>query len=199
MKSKSSAIILRLERELLDVTDRSLYSFGDQESMARFHKAAMAVALDEFISFADSDVAKFVIYAIEKVPHVKSFFDSLRGETELVAKLSKTAQEKLNDNEWRWVFAKDGSGMLPALQNESKHFAEQVRIGEKIIRPDMLDSLINLTQKNNLDALTEKIADLTVAVERIAAGQYSDRVAMFYSARQTYIEVRCNVSSDTSK
>jgi hypothetical protein len=45
-----------------------------------------------------------------------------------------------------------------------------------------------LTQKNNLDALTEKVIALTHAVERITAGQYNDRIAMFYGARQTYIE-----------
>lgn len=45
-----------------------------------------------------------------------------------------------------------------------------------------------MTQKNNLDALMQKVMELTGAVERIAAGQYNDRVAMFYGARQLYIE-----------
>jgi hypothetical protein len=52
----------------------------------------------------------------------------------------------------------------------------------------MMNALICLTQQRNLDALTDKIIELTDTVERIAAGQYNDRISMFYEARQTYIE-----------
>ena len=52
----------------------------------------------------------------------------------------------------------------------------------------MMNALICLNQQHNLDALTDKIIELTDTVERIAAGQYNDRISMFYEARQTYIE-----------
>ena len=122
------------------------------------------------------------------MPHLKKVFDSLKSKTQLVAKLSENAQQKLESGEWHWIFAKDGSGMLPALKDAAEHFAEQIRVGEIVIRPELLNSLISLTQMNNLNALTDKVIFLTDAVERIAAGQYNDRIAMFYGARQMYIE-----------
>jgi hypothetical protein len=124
----------------------------------------------------------------EKAPHIKKVFDSLKGKTELFVKLSDKAQEKLESKEWHWVLSKDGSGMLPILKDSAEDFAEQIRVGERVIKPDMLNSLIGLTQKKNLDALTDKVIYLTDVVEQISAGQYNDRVAMAYGARQMYIE-----------
>lgn len=188
MNANETALILRPEQALFDVTDKSLYSFNERESMTKFREAATVMALDRFFSLADSDAAKFVAYVAEKVPHLKSVFNSLKGKTELVVKLSDEARKKLESGEWHWVFAKDGSGMLPILKDAAEDFAAQIRVGKITVRPDMLNSLISLTQKNNLDALTDKVIYLTDVVERIAAGQYNDRVAMFYSARQMYIE-----------
>lgn len=188
MNTNENALILRPDQALFDVTDKSLYSFSERESMTKFREASTVMALNRFFSLADSDAAKFVVYLTEKAPHLKKVFDSLKGKTELVVKLSENAREKLESEEWHWVFAKDGSGMLPSLKDAAEHFAEQIRVGQKTVRPDMLNSLIGLTQKNNLDALTEKVIYLTDVVERIAAGQYNDRVAMFYGARQMYIE-----------
>lgn len=189
MNINENALLLRPEQTLFDVTDKSLYSFSERESGLKFREVSTIMALNQFFSLADSDAAKFVVYIAEKMPPLKSFFDSLRGKTEFVVKLSDEARKKLESEEWRWVFAKDGNGMIPSLyDNMGKHFAEQIRVGEKTIRPDMLNSLIGLTQKNNLDALTEKVIYLTDIVERIAAGQYNDRISMFYGARQIYIE-----------
>lgn len=180
--------MLNSEPVLLDVTDKSLYSFNEHENMALFRNVAATAALDRFFSLADSDAAHFAIYMAEKVPYIKDAFDAIKGETEIVAKLSANARKKLESGEWKWLFADDGSGMLPALyDNVGKHFAEQIRVGEQTIRPELMGALMSLVQKSNLDALTEKVIYLTGITERIAVGQYNDRVAMFYGARQMYI------------
>lgn len=171
-----------------DATDKSLYSFNERQSMTKFREASAVMAVDRFFSLADSDTAKFVIHATEKIPYVKKIFDSLKGQPEIVVKLSDEAKKKLESGEWHWVFSQDGSGILPTLKDEANQFAKQVRLGEKVIRPDMLNSLIDMSQKKNLDALMDKIIYLTDVVEKISAGQYNDRVAMFYGARQLYIE-----------
>lgn len=150
MSSNENALILRPEQALFDVTDKSLYSFSERESMTKFREASTVMALNRFFSLADSDAAKFVIYLTEKAPHLKKVFDSLKGKTELVVKLSENAREKLESEEWHWVFAKDGSGMLPSLKDAAEHFAEQIRVGQKKVRPDMLNSLIGLTRKRTI-------------------------------------------------
>lgn len=188
MENSGNDLILRPESAIFDVTNKSLYSFNDQESMVLFREASTIMALNRFFSLADSDTVQFVANIAEKVPHLKNVFDSLKGKTELIVKLSDDARNKLESGEWHWIFAKDGSGMLPSLKDAAEHFAGQIRVGHKAIRPDLINSLIGLTQKSNLDALTDKVIYLTDVVERIAAGQYNDRVAMFYGARQQYIE-----------
>ncbi len=188
MSGKQNALIIRPQQSLFDVTDKSLYSFNERESMLSFREASTVVSLDRFFSMADSDAARLVVYLFEKVPPLMKLFESLKGRTELFVKLSDEAKKNLESGDWHWVFAKDGSGMLPALKDSAEKFAKQIRVGEVVIRPDMLNSLIGLTQKSNVDALTEKVIYLTEIVEQIAAGQYNDRVAMAYGARQLYIE-----------
>lgn len=188
MNMSKNALIRRPEQTIFDVTDKSLYSFNEREGLSKFREAATIAALEDFFSLADSDAAKFVVYLGEKVPYIKNVFDALKGKTELVAKLSDKAKQKLASGEWHWVTTKDGSDLLTTLKDEVGHFAEQIKIGEKTIRPDLMNALISLTQQNNLDALTAKVIELTDTVERIAAGQYNDRISMFYEARQTYIE-----------
>lgn len=188
MDENRTALILRPEQALFDSTDKALYSFNEREIMNKFREASTVMTLNRFFSLADSDVIGFVAHIAEKVPHLKNVFDSLKGKSELIVKLSENAQQKLQSGEWHWVLAKDGSGMLPALKDAAEHFAEQIRVGKITVRPELLNSLIGLTQKNNLDALTDKVIFLTDVIERIAAGQYNDRVAMFYGARQIYIE-----------
>lgn len=48
MNEKETALILRPEQALLDVTDKSLYSFNERESMAKFREASTVMALNRF-------------------------------------------------------------------------------------------------------------------------------------------------------
>jgi hypothetical protein len=189
MENNETALLLRPEQALFDVTDKSFYSFNERDSMMKFREASAVVALNRFFSLADSDTVKFVIYITEKAPHLKNVFNSFKGKTELLVKLSDEARKKLESEEWRWFFAKDGSGVLPKIRDAAGHITkDHIRVVQKTVKPELLNSLMGLTQKNNLDALTEKVIYLTGVVEQIAAGQYNDRVAMFYGARQMYIE-----------
>ena len=188
MNENETALVLRSEQVLINATDKSLYSFYKRESMIKIREASTILAINRFFSLAESNDAMFIYRLTEKMPHLKKAFDSLKGKTELIVKLSEKARKNLECEEWHWVFAKDDSGLLPTLYNSAGHFAEQIRVGYKIIRPDMLNSLLGLIQKSNLDALTDKVIYLTNVVEQIAAGQYNDRVALYYGAKQLYIE-----------
>jgi len=143
------------------------------------------MALDRLIRTASSDTLQA---AASKIPALLKVFESTEGQTELIARLSAEARQKLASGEWSWLFAKDGSGMLPTLRDEAKQWAEQVRLEEVTRHPELLDSLVTVAMSINLVMLAEQINQLSDAVERIAAGQHLDRVARFYAARQLYIE-----------
>lgn len=124
MNEKETALILRPEQALLDVTDKSLYSFNERESMAKFREASTVMALNRFFSLADSEAAQLIVGIAEKVPgDLKNTFDSLKGKTELVVKMSEEARKKLESGgEWHWVLASDGGGMLPSMKDAAGTF-----------------------------------------------------------------------------
>jgi len=190
MDGNETALLLRPEQALIDATDKSLYSFDDRGSLTKFREASTVMVINRFFELTDTDAARLVAYIAKKAPHIKKIFDSLKGKTELVVKLSEEARRKLASKEWHWAMAKDGS-MLPTLKDAANDWAQQIRVDQITVRPDMIDSFIGLMQQDNLADLTQKVIELTEAVDRIAAGQYNDRIAMFYGARQLYIEAMC--------
>lgn len=184
MEEEGSAPLVRYESPLLDVTDKSLYSFNRQSVLTKLSESSGAMALDRLVKSVSGDAVRI---AASKIPGLLKVFESLQGETDWIAKLSAEGRRKLASGEWSWIFAKDGSGILPTLRDEAK-WANQVRLEEVTRHPELLDSLVNVAQSNSLAMLAAQINELSNAVERIAAGQHFDRIARFYAARQLYIE-----------
>lgn len=185
MDEERSAPLVRYDPPLLDVTDKALYSFNRRSVLTKLSESSGAMAFDRLIRTASSDTLEA---AASKIPGLLKVLESMEGHKDLIVKLSGEAREKLASGEWSWLFAKDGSGILPTLRDETKHWAKQVRLEEVTRHPELLDSLVNVTQSNNLAMLAEQINQLSDSVERIAAGQHLDRIARFYAARQLYIE-----------
>lgn len=185
MDEERSAPLVRYEPPLLDVTDKSLYSFSRRSVLTKLNESSGVMAFDRLIRTASSETLEV---AASQIPALLKVLESMEGQTDLIVKLSKEARQKLSSGEWSWLFAKDGSGILPTLRDETKHWAKQVRLEEVTRHPELLDSLVNVAQSNNLAMLAEQINQLSDAVERIAAGQHLDRIARFYAARQLYIQ-----------
>ena len=78
--------------------------------MAKFREASTVMALNRFFSLADSEARSAYCCIAEKVPHLKNTFDSLKGKTELVVKMSEEARKKLEKRRvalgfgkrWQW-------------------------------------------------------------------------------------------------
>ena len=172
------------EAPLLDATDKSLYSFNGRGALTKLCEASDIMTFDRLLETVDGD---FVRTAALKIPALLKALEALSGQPEFVAKLPKEARKKLASGEYSWLEAKDGSGLLPILR-DATGFSAQARLEEVTSRPDLMDSLVNVAQSNNLAMLADQINQLSDAVERIAAGQHFDRIARFYAARQLYIE-----------
>ena len=192
MENEAPAPLVRYEPPLLDVTDKTLYSFGRRGALSKLSESSDVMALDRLLRIVTSDTLKA---AAAKVPALMKFLESLQGQTVLIPKLSAFAQQKLASGDWHWVFAKDGSGILTTLR-DAKSFTEQVKLEEVSFRPELVDSLVNVAQASSLAQLAEQINQLSDAVERIAAGQHFDRIARFYAARQLYIEAMGMTNSE---
>jgi len=139
MDGNETALVVGPEQTLFDVTDKSLYSFDDRDSMMMFREASTAMALNRFFSLSieDFDVARFVVYLAEKIPHIKRVFDSLKGNKELVVKLSEEARRKYEQGLIYLEQAKDDSGLIASFKDAmTGKYVGKVRL-EEIIKDQM--------------------------------------------------------------
>ncbi len=184
MEDDGFAPLIRYVPPLLDVTDKSLYSFIDRNGLEKLRESSNAMVLDRLFSLLDADTARV---AMSKVPALVQVIESLQSETLIVVKQSRAMREKIASGEWFWKEFKDGSGIMPDIR-DAQGWAQKVRLEEVSFRPNLVDSLVNVAQASSLAALTDKINQLSDAVDRIADGQHYDRIARYYSAKQLYIE-----------
>lgn len=111
-----------------------------------------------------------------------------KKDPQMVVQLSELAKEKLASGEWKFAKrAKDGStygALVDSQTNRAKQFVD--------LKPEVTQSVSNLQElsaiQQQLASIAEQIEDLSTTVKRVEQGQYNDRYAGFFSARQQIIE-----------
>lgn len=108
--------------------------------------------------------------------------------TEYVAKFSDLAQEKIKKGEWI-LSIKKKTGETGAIIRDTTtgKIKEQVTLDKKTVQN--LGNLPELSAiQSQLASISEGIEDLNQIIQRVEQGQYNDRFAGFFSARQLIIE-----------
>ena len=164
---------------IIDVTDKSYYNYDFQSySLVPLQKAAGLTISENIKKGLFSHVSEASL--IEKLAN--------KGNTEYVANLSDYAKEKLKSGEWALGIKKDTGETYAVIKDtatgKNKSF---VTLDAKTVKD--LGNLPQLSAiQGQLAAITEKIEDLNHLVERVEQGQYNDRYAGFFSARQLVVE-----------
>jgi hypothetical protein len=127
-------------------------------------------------------------------PALSSFIQSIKPTKILEANISETAQQMLDKGEWLLKYSKTKDGFLPVLVDKSNHFVHQVTLKSKEIAPQLSDSLTSLATQQQLAAVMQQLEMMNNSIQRIERGQRDDRIGLFYSARQQFIEA--SVMSD---
>ena len=163
----------------IDVTNQGLYNYDfNSYSLAPLQKAA-GLSLSEKIRtsvFSHISEAKL----IEEL--------SNKGEVEYVAKLSDYAKEKLKSGEWTLGIRKKTGETYAVIKDVSTGKSQSfVTLDKKVVQN--LGNLPELSAiQGQLADIVEKIESLNRLVERVEQGQYNDRYAGFFSARQQVVE-----------
>ncbi|MBZ6014880.1 hypothetical protein KIJ04_09050 [Leuconostoc gelidum subsp. gelidum] len=111
-----------------------------------------------------------------------------KDKTEYVAKLSDSTKEKIKTGEWA-LGIKKKTGETYGVIKDTKTGKNQsfLTLDKKTVT-----ELGNLTElaaiQGQLASISEAIEDLNLLIKRIEQGQYNDRLAGFFSARQLIIE-----------
>lgn len=121
-------------------------------------------------------------------PAFVSFVKSLKPVKILEANLSKTAKQMIDKGEWVLRYSKSKDGFLPVLVDKNGKYVKQVVLTAKTITPQLENSLNALASQQQLAQLMRQLEIMNNSIQRIERGQRADRIGLYYSARQQFIE-----------
>lgn len=163
----------------LDVTNPALYQY-------KFD----AYPITALQTAASNDVIMRIAKKLESHVSVASLIQKgvTPGDVKYTANLSKYAQEKLNSGEWEYGVRKKTGEMYAMLKD-----AKTGKIVSSVtLKKEVVKDIGNLPQlaalQRQLGEVSEQIQTLGKLVERVEQGQYNDRYAGFFSARQLIVE-----------
>jgi len=163
----------------IDVTDKSLYNYDfNSYSLSSLQKIAGTTVSNQIKEGLFSQVSKARL--IQKLAN--------KNNTEYVANISEYAKKKLDSGEWSLGIRKKTGETYAVIKDtasgKSKSF---ITLDARTVNE--LGNLPELSAiQGQLATISEQIQDLNKLVKRIEQGQYNDRYAGFFSARQLVIE-----------
>lgn len=173
-------IVLPTETSIVfDVTDNSYYNYNFQSySLVPLQKVAGLTVANNIKKSLFSHISEASL--IEKLAN--------KGDTEYVANLSDYVKEKLESGEWSLGVRKNTGEIYGVIKDTSTGKIQSFLTLDVRTIKDLGDLLELSAIQKQLSSITEQIEDLNRLVERIEQGQYNDRYAGFFSARQLVIE-----------
>lgn len=173
----------------INVTDYSLYNYDfNSFSLLPLQKVASQSVnrkIREKI-FSNENLKNELFSNVSKVSLLNKL--SKHEETEYVANLSDIAKEKLASGEWTFGVRKKTGETYAVIKDTSTGKSKSfLTIDKKVVKD--LGVLPELSAiQGQLASLSEQIEVLNRNIQRIEKGQYNDRFAVFFSARQLVIE-----------
>lgn len=166
-------------KSCLDINNQDLYNYDfSSYSLIPLQKAASLSISEKIRNNIFSHISEAKL--IEKL--------SNKGETEYVAKLSDYAKEKLKSGEWNLGIRRKTGETYAVIKDAATGRTQSFVTLEKKIAQH-LGNLPELSAiQGQLADIGEKIESLNRLVERVEQGQYNDRYAGFFSARQMVVE-----------
>ena len=164
---------------IVDVTDKSYYNYDFQSySLVPLQKAAGLTVAENIKKGLFSHISE--VGLIEKLAN--------KGNVEYVANLSDYAKEKLDSGEWALGIRKKTGETYAVIKDTATGRNQSfVNLDARTVKD--LGNLPELSAiQVQLAEITEQIEDLNRLVERVEQGQYNDRYAGFFSARQLVVE-----------
>lgn len=133
---------------------------------------------------------------INRSPAFVHFLESIKPTQLFDVRMTQTAQELFDKGELVLKFSESKNGFIPVLSDKSGKFVEQVVLDPKTVTPQLTGALTNLSMQQQLGELMAQMDALNNTTLRIERGQRDDRIGLFYSARQQYIEAASMSNQD---
>lgn len=163
----------------MNVTDKNLYVYDFSSfSLVQLHHNASELLAERIKEKLNANTAN-VSLINELAKDVK---------IEYVAKLSESVEEKLKKGELSFGIRKKTGEMYAVIKNAlTGEVVSTVTLEEKVVKDlGVLPELSSIQAQ--LASLSEQIESLNRIIQRVEQGQYNDRYAGFFSARQLIYE-----------
>ena len=163
----------------IDVTNKDLYNYDfNSYSLLPLQRAASLSVTDKIKNELFSHISE--VSLINKLVN--------RGEDEYVAKLPDDVKKKLKSGEWSFgIRKKTGETYAVLKDNVSGKNKSFVTLEKKVVKDLGVLPELSVIQ-GQLAEVSKQIESLNHLVQRVEQGQYNDRYAGFFSARQQVIE-----------
>lgn len=166
----------------------------------------------EFVKYEDRDNAGIKIFEKrfrENNNEIKNIFDNIVGVSPMVAelvdglkktetislKLSKEITEKLKSGEYSFMRTKDGilKAEIIDLNQKGKPIVQHcdLEIKEVCKGVDMkklLNSMQSYQMQKQLEQISQQLDDISNRLNEVLRGQQNDRIALYYSGLELYLD-----------
>lgn len=180
IKVNEFEIYLPKESELtLNVHDKSLYNYD-------FNSYSLVPLQNLAAQSVSEKIKNHILSNVSSSHMVKKSIESEKEE--YVANLSEIAKEKIKSGDWKLGVRKNTGETYAVLKDATNGQTKSYINLDKKIVSDLGDLPELSAIQGQIAAISEKIEDLNRLVERVEQGQYNDRFAGFFSARQLIVE-----------
>lgn len=163
----------------MNVTDKNLYVYDFSSfSLVQLHQNASVLLVEKIKEKLSANMVN--VSLIEEL--------TKENKIEYVAKLSESVEEKLKKGELGFGIRKKTGEIYAVIKNTlTGEVVSTVTLEEKVVRD--LGVLPELSAiQGQLASLSDQIENLNRIIQRVEQGQYNDRYAGFFSARQLMYE-----------
>ncbi len=182
----------------IDVFDKSLFPFYKDDSLATYS----AVQDSSVRKIADSLIKGNLIKEIVSTGAKSNVVEKANF---LTARIDPYTQSMIDKGEWILKIKKDSTGFLPTLYDKSGNFAKQLSLENKEIEVGKIaesnnvsNSLSNLYLQQQMSEIIEQLEVLNSAIQRVERGQLDDRIGLYLSAKQQFLEA-LNIGNENLK
>lgn len=135
-----------------------------------------------------NNTAKQLMNVAKKAPAAINYFQSLNPQKVYDVVMTDEAKELYEKGLLVFKDRKDGLGLMPTLVDEAGKYGKQIALNEKWIAPDKILALNNMVVQQQLAEIVNLLEEMNESLNDVLEGQQNDRIALYYSAQQQYIE-----------
>lgn len=144
--------------------------------------------LSDQMKFIITDTAKQLMNVAKETPSAINYIQSLNPQKVYDVVMSDEAKELFKKGALEFKERSDGLGVMPTLVDKAGQFGKQVALKERLIAPDKIPALNNMVVQQQLAQIINLLEEMNESLNDVLQGQQNDRIALYYSSQQQYIE-----------